>query len=208
MGKGMKEIELKFKLENRTKGDLILESPFVGDLLVSGSTGELRMEATYYDTPDGRLSRQKAAYRIRKENEACVATLKWSSKDEGGLSIRNECNVDVTGEKPDLSVFLAAVSDFERLKLPNNEALEPILITRFLRRRAILAFECAEIEMAVDEGEILAGEKSAPICELELELISGEAETLISLGKQFQRRFGLEPEGKSKFLRGMELMSP
>ena len=202
----MKEIELKFRLEHQGQGDRILEDDFVKKYIVSGTEEDLRMEAIYYDTPDRSLGRRKAAYRVRKENEDYVATLKWSSGGKEGLSVRNECNVEVESATPDLSVFRNDIDDFEIVRLLSETELAPILTTRFLRRKAAMEFENTVVELAVDVGEILAGGKSAPISELEIELISGKTEALISLGKQFQQRFGLKPEEKSKIRRGLELM--
>lgn len=202
----MKEIELKFRLEHREQGDRILEDAFVKKRIRSGTEADLRMEAIYYDTLDRRLGQRKAAYRVRKENEDYVATMKWSSGGRDGLSVRNECNIDVGSALPDLTVFRDEIDDSEIAALLSEKELEPILITRFLRRRAVLEFENAVVELAVDEGEILAGGSTAPISELEIELISGEMEALLSLGEQFQRHFGLKPEEKSKIQRGMELL--
>lgn len=202
----MKEIELKYRLDGPAVGKKILEDSFVGNLVVSGTEEDLEMEAVYYDTPDRRLSKRKVAYRVRKENDEYVATVKWSSCGKGGLSVRNECNIEVGSEIPDLTVFRSDIDDSEILELLDDSILEPILITRYLRRKAALEYENTVAEIAVDVGEIVVGEKTAPICELELELISGNVETLVSLGEILEKRFELEPEEKSKIRRGMELI--
>lgn len=108
--------------------------------------------------------------------------------------------------------------------------LIPLLTTEFLRRSALLRWKkpdsqdlpkeaqggglheeaqaCGELlcEAAVDTGAIVAGGRSEPICELELELKQGDASALLSLGEQIARQYGLVPGTKSKFQRGRELL--
>jgi inorganic triphosphatase YgiF len=60
-------------------------------------------------------------------------------------------------------------------------------------------------EAAVDTGSIVAGTKSEPICELELELLAGDDRTLMDLGAELEARYGLVPGKKSKFARGKAL---
>ena len=60
-------------------------------------------------------------------------------------------------------------------------------------------------EAAVDTGEIKAGDRSEPICELELELLEGDSEPLLLLGEEMKARHGLVAGQKSKFARGKAL---
>jgi inorganic triphosphatase YgiF len=55
----------------------------------------------------------------------------------------------------------------------------------------------SEIEIALDRGEVKAGEHQEPICELELELLAGETADLLRLRASFageRRPASGEPE--------------
>ena len=202
----MQEIELKYKLNEDVSEESILEDSFVLGMVIPGTDEDIEMEAVYYDTPDRALSAKKVAFRVRKENDEFVATIKWRSKSREGLSIRNECNMEVSSEIPDLSVFRNDIDDSEILDLLDYGELEPIITTRYLRKKVALDYDGSVVELAVDRGAILAGGKTASISELEMELISGSTKTLLKLGRLFIERFGLAVEEKSKIKRGMELL--
>ena len=59
--------------------------------------------------------------------------------------------------------------------------------------------------ISYDEGMIRSGGRIAPISEIELELTDGDTDDMLKLGEKLAKRFGLQPEDKSKFKRGLEL---
>jgi inorganic triphosphatase YgiF len=83
------------------------------------------------------------------------------------------------GDRPDLALFdpdiAAMVHD-----ATGGEALVPRFETRVRRRSGDLSLGPARMEIAIDEGEIVAGERRAPIAECEIELKEGEPVALFS----------------------------
>ena len=52
---------------------------------------------------------------------------------------------------------------------------------------------------------MLGGGQEIPLCEVEVELKSGDPETAVAFATALAQRFGLEPEKKSKFRRALAL---
>ncbi|GHK91798.1 hypothetical protein ECZU18_13790 [Escherichia coli] len=54
-----------------------------------------------------------------------------------------------------------------------------------------MAVDDSRIEIALDQGEVKAGEFAEPICELELELLSGDTRAVLKLANQLVSQTGL-----------------
>lgn len=176
------------------------------EITVPESSVAEQMDARYFDTPTYSLQKEKIAYRVRREGDTWVATVKAGGSSKGGLHARREWNVVVEDEQPDLTVFSDTEIGMRLQELVGEELLEPILITRFERQRMdVLMPDGSRIEVAADQGEILAGGKTEPILEVELELKSGQSESLLLLGAELAREYPLLPESRSKFHRGLIL---
>ncbi|MBN0031116.1 CYTH domain-containing protein, partial [Pseudomonas aeruginosa] len=63
----------------------------------------------------------------------------------------------------------------------------------------------SEIEIALDRGEVKAGEHQEPICELELELLAGETADLLRLAHRLLESGVLRQGSLSKAARGYHL---
>jgi len=61
------------------------------------------------------------------------------------------------------------------------------------------------VELALDEGILMGGGKEIPLCEVEVELKSGDIRFCDLFAKTLAARFGLTPETKSKFRRALAL---
>ena len=90
-------------------------------------------------------------------------------------------------------------------------ALQPLFATDFERQRWVLEHDGARIEVALDQGRIhMPGtDLSAPLLELELELLSGPEEALMALADVLRQTpqgpVTLTPSNASKAQRGMGL---
>jgi triphosphatase len=62
------------------------------------------------------------------------------------------------------------------------------------------------MEISLDRGKIIAGGGEDPVCELEIELYSGSQDDLKELGEALAGEYGLKPEERSKFARGLRLL--
>ena len=202
----MKEIELKYQLNNQKEGIAVLNSPFLlqfTDLPVH----KIEMEAVYYDTKEHWLAKQKIAYRVRRENNEFMATVKWSEKGNQGLFERGEHNLKVGSINPDIQIFPDSIKDQVLMGLPEDAELSPVLTTIFVRSALVIQYMKSKMEIAFDYGKIIAEEKSLPICELEVELLKGDRAELLAFGRILQEEFHLSISTKSKFSRGMELLN-
>lgn len=134
----------------------------------------------YFDTPDFALSRRGVAVRIRRAGRRWLQTLKTEGERGGGLSQREEFEVPVARNALDWARFppaaLAHVPEGLRAQLV------PLFETRFKRTAWQVRGQAgARIEVALDVGEVRAGARTLPLCEVELELKSGQPDALIAL---------------------------
>jgi inorganic triphosphatase YgiF len=208
----MIEIELKYKIASRAQMDLIWNDDLFEAIEEKGSRGRLSIKAAYFDTGDMRLAGNRVAFRIRKEGDRVVGTLKCKAKDmeKEGLYMREEINVPVANDAcfldPDLTIFKQSEEGREVIELVGAEKLENKFETVFTRRKFRIDTGDSIMEISLDEGEIIADGAHAPISELEIELYSGNKEDLFEIGKRVVKKFGLEPEARSKYARGLALI--
>lgn len=206
------EIELKYRIESVEQYDKILSDPWIAGIAESETAESIRMKAAYFDTEDHTLLDHNIAFRIRSEGKRTIATLKWREDDEGisGLYIRSEINIPVSDPNcffvPDPAIFEESAEGKDLLDLIDDKPLVNIFDVIFTRKRIRVDYEKSILELALDEGVIVAGANSDQFRELEIEIYSGSKEDLLNIGKQIADKYGLEPELKTKFSRGIELL--
>ena len=198
------EIELKLALSPEDMRRL-RRHPLVRSL-ARGRASTKTLVSTYYDTPDHELRDRRMALRVRQIGPRRVQTLKLQAA-EGSQSAKHylEFEAEVEGERPNLGLI-----DDEALQasLSANglaERLEPAFTTTFKRSSIPLRFADSELELALDDGEITAGERKAPICEAELELVSGRPTRIYELALALGERIGFRLERRTKAARGYAL---
>ncbi|MEW6414687.1 MAG: CHAD domain-containing protein [Pseudomonadota bacterium] len=158
----------------------------------------------YFDTPDFALSAAGVALRVRRAGRRWLQTLKTEGARQGGLSRRIEFEMPTRGGALDWTRFppeaLAYVPEALR-----GEVV-PVFETHF-RRTAwqVNGRAGARIEVALDVGEIVAGARSQPISEIELELKAGQPDALFALALEWAGAFGCLPLDLSKAERGVRL---
>ena len=130
---------------------------------------------TYYDYPDHFLAKQKMGLRIRQEDQELTLTLKTNGEVIGGLHSRPEYNLSLTEKETPTNDQLRELYPFEQLP---SSTLQPIFSTDFNRTFWLVEFQQSKIEVAFDQGKIIAGESEQPICEIEFELKSGNVQDL------------------------------
>lgn len=199
------ESELKLKIIDPLCLPGLLESELLQSLTQLPSHKET-LETTYYDTWDHRLLSSRLSYRLRLNGENWTATVKANGSSEGGLHSRTEFNAIVHNPIPDIGPFLDTPIGPRLEEVLAGEKLLPIFGTRFDRHIFdLLAPDGSEIELAIDDGEIVAGEMRQQLLELELELKSGTSLALIRLGAELAKKFPLLPEQDSKLHRAVLL---
>ncbi len=200
------ETELKLGCADESVWEKIMTAESLAAVTVSGSEITQQLEARYFDTPSHALQKAQLAYRLRREGDNWIATVKGSGSSEGGLHARLEWNVVVSDNEPDIGAFAHTEIGEHLQEVVGDEIVEPILITFFERRMIeVVMPDSSTIEVAADKGAIIAGENTSPILEIELELKTGEPKALFMLGAALAREFPLLPEPDSKFYRGLLL---
>lgn len=198
-----KEIELKLQVMDEHVWPMI--GTYIKNLRGVKHSDKIHLRANYFDTVDERLSKARLSYRVRRENDVWIATIKGDGSSLGGLHSRMEINVPVHSSKPDLSVFQANDIHKKILQVLDGGVLEGIVQTDFEREAVLFEQNETWIEIALDQGSIIAADKKSPILEVELELKKGKAAELLSLGAQLAGQFPLRIESKSKLFRGLIL---
>lgn len=183
------EIEVKYAATREQMQALL-------DAFGDGSQ-RIRMATTYYDTPSGALSARKYTLRCRKENDISVCTLKTPAP----RGARNEYEVEKADIRDALSE-LCRLSGIEDLPVLLAEGIEPVCGASFVRQAKQLTLEGAVVELAFDQGSLLGGfGRTLPLCEVEVELMSGDPSAVLAFAEKMAADYGLQPETRSKFYR-------
>lgn len=163
-------------------------------------------ENTYYDTADGRLSAARYGLRLRRVGERSLITLKGPTDGNDGLHRRAEYEFE--GAATDPATWPEGVARDLTLALTGGAPLTPLL--RIHTERRVLYAERDGIqaaEICLDRGTIYAGDRRAPISELEIEqLPDGSADDLADLAAALVKLIRLRPEPRSKLERGLALL--
>lgn len=195
------EIELKFFAERDITAEL--EARLQQQTLLQ--QGESQLGNIYFDTPERQLRNWDCGLRVRSKDGHREQTLKTRGSSVGGLHQRGEFNLPVSGDWPQLADFPAEVwpegTDVSALQ----QSLQPQFRTDFLRRFWLVEFQGSRIELAFDRGVIAVDERQEPLCELELELVEGNAGALFALAASLLEMGGLRLSGVSKAQRGYRL---
>lgn len=195
------EIELKF----------IVSQPSVDALRTYLNTLRGHHQASrqlvniYYETADNQLRRHDMGLRIRGDSGQYEMTMKVAGRVTGGLHQRPEYNVALTTPTLDLARFPSDVWPADMDIAALSAAVKPLFSTDFCREKWVVAHGESEIELAFDLGEVKAGEFHEPLCELELELLSGNTADLLALAQQLVAQPGLRQGSLSKAARGYHL---
>lgn len=194
------EIELKLALSPESARALARE-PLLAAATVKGPHTQ-RYYGVYYDTPEHALARAGVALRVRKQGRRWVQTVKEEGRVEGGLHERPE--YEAPAPNGQLNLLALAMTPVGALFADPDVAgrLAPLFVTDVRRTLRLLQNDQAEIELALDRGEIRAGERTDPVCELELELKSGAPAAVYELALALQDRIRLRVENRSKAQRG------
>ena len=160
----------------------------------------IAMETTYYDTFDGKMGNYHWTFRRRMENGKSVCALKTPGED-GGTGEWEVEESDIQKAIP----RLCALGAPEDLLTMTQKGVIPICGARFTRLAGLIDAPGCTVELALDEGWLLGGGKEQPLCEIEVELKSGDEAAAVAFAQELAQRFGLVPQPKSKYRRALEL---
>lgn len=164
------------------------------------------LRSTYFDTDDLRLRANKVALRVRAIGRRRILTLKTAGLPAGGAFARGEWQRPVADDRPDPAV-LAASPAAALFDAATVAALRPVLRTEVRRSELRLNSGPDEMLLAFDEGRIVAGDTTAPLCEIEIELVHGSPRALFDLALRLHQQVPLRLGHASKAERGFRLLN-
>lgn len=192
------EVELKLELTPNAAAAIEASG------LLTGEAGRVRQSSTYFDTPAEDLRRAGVSLRIRKSEGTRVQTIKAAGASAAGLFARSEWERVVGNDNPVLDAATplpAGLGGFA-------DAIAPVFDVRIDRRRWIVAEGDATIEAVLDRGEVAAGDRRSPICEIELELKSGSPSALFAFARKLDAVAPVRLGVLTKAERGYRLTGP
>jgi triphosphatase len=192
------EIELKFEIDpaalERLEQKLILRAR------AKTAAAPQTLRSIYYDTPDRELQKAGFTLRVRENGAGRVQTIK---ADAEGLSGRGEWEIDLKTAELDLQA--AGRTPLGPVLKAIGGSLGAVFVTRVQRTRHLIRQGRSRIEAAVDCGQIEAEGRTTPLCELELELKTGEAGALYDLARKLSEGAPLRLSFDTKAARGYRL---
>ncbi len=199
----MNELELKFQVPPDVAASLRAELRRRGARVQP-------LAAVYYDTADFALARNTVALRVRREGRRWIQTLKAKGRNlveraEHNVTLRANGSGAPALQKERFDGAPAGAALEAALRDAKSPALNPLYTTDVRRLACSLQLPGAVVEAAFDEGRILAGDRTLPLHELELELKSGDVRALCELAVAWSAFGGLWLDTRTKAARGLLL---
>lgn len=195
------EIELKLTLNIRTV-PLLKQHPRLASLPFQKRC----LRNIYLDTPEQALKSRRIAVRRRQIGTQWLLTIKTDAPESStaGLSRRMEWEFPMPPDQLDFSSV--DIAPIRELLISQADSLQQSFSTDFVRTSWEIQQGDSTIELALDLGYIRTAHHRAPICELELELLTGSEAALTSLAQELQQPLSLTPFSLSKAARGYALL--
>ncbi|MGO7403454.1 CYTH domain-containing protein, partial [Rhizobium ruizarguesonis] len=148
-----------------------LESLLGSDLL--GDPDEaLQQSSTYFETGDRRLSQKGFSLRVRSTGASHIQTVKTSGPAKS-LFVRSEWETPIEGNEPVLDHTSPLISEF------GPELEVEAAFTVFIERRVWnIELNGTRLEVVVDRGDVVSGNRRSPVQEIEVELKDGDPKDL------------------------------
>lgn len=216
------EIELKLSIEPDAH-ELFAQLPL---LKKATAYPPEELVSYYYDTPEKNLAQHRISLRTRQYGDTWHQTIKASAKAFAKFSAksstpsakssepnsktdyyeRHEWEFVIPGPEPVFSVLSAELLDKIN---PLADKLQPIFITRFMRRNWELTLFDSTVIISLDKGKIVTPDSrhSLPISEVEIELKKGDLAILAIIADNLRLpSLPLPVYKKSKAKRGYNLL--
>jgi inorganic triphosphatase YgiF len=192
------ETELKFRVPTH-RLEMLARWQIPGGKVSERTESDL--VSTYFDTGKHKLKRHGLSLRVRQAGNKHIQTIKSAPGAQFG---RGEWETEIEAPTPDLTKI--GGTPLERLAPKRlQRKLKPIFETSVHRTTLPVRTKRSEIELAVDQGRLIAGHRSSPIEELELELKEGRPDDLFRLAKVVERKAHGELYFRTKSERGYDL---
>ncbi|WP_033068460.1 CYTH and CHAD domain-containing protein [Thalassospira australica] len=199
------EIELKLRIDPKHVARL-KNAPVLREVKEGRRLLTTHLVSIYHDTPKLSLADKGLAVRLRKKGgRGWEQTVKATNGLREALPERNEWTVELEEGALDLDRFTD--KDVKKLlkKFVKKKKIERIFESDLKRGAVDLTYRDAVMELAIDQGVVRAGDKEAPISEVEFELKKGHPAALFDLALELQRTVPLLLSMRSKASRGRDL---
>lgn len=196
------EIELKLELPLASFPS-IENVPMVRQAAEAAETKQLN--SVYFDTDKSKLRKAGISLRVRSDGRHHIQTVKCEHSSSPDLTTRGEWETEIGGTIPDLD----AAGDTALKPLLSKKfarALKPVFQTQTERKTLPIKTAHATMELALDHGQIVTGNKTEAICEIEIELKQGDRTELFKLARSLANATPLRLSVRSKAERGYELI--
>ncbi len=197
--------EIELKLEASLEDLRRLQRHPLVQSLSQGRAVTQTLESIYFDTEDHELAAERFGLRVRRAGMRRVQTVKGERTSSGGLFERTEVEIAVDRDEPDLARIPDPELRARLFEIVSGNPLVAVFRTEFRRTRRVLRKGESEWTLDIDDGSIVAGDRGAPIHEIELELRAGDPAKLFEFALLLQERIDLRPAARSKAERGYAL---
>ncbi|MCX5520891.1 CHAD domain-containing protein [Kaistia defluvii] len=192
------EIELKLTCRDPSQIAAVATAPILAGI---GEWRTRQLLSTYYDT-DAMLLRQSGyTLRVREDRGRFVMTV----KAQRGVGLTRFEREEAVASASIDGAMLSRLLPVDIADALGAAPLRPLFTARIERRQVTLDFAGSTIEVALDRGQILAGERAEPVAEVELELKRGSVTALYELALELSNHAPLVPSGRTKSDRGFAL---
>jgi inorganic triphosphatase YgiF len=169
-----RELEVKFKTDAAGL-KLALRSELLA--IETADAPRRTLRSVYFDTSAGDLRKQRMVLRVRKVRNTHIMGLKGARPLADVPFSRSQMEACVPSLDPDITLFGEEIAA-ELSRVIEGHLLEQKFETQIKRRLRCLNLERSQIEVAFDEGFVVARDRRQPLTEIELELKSGEETAL------------------------------
>lgn len=192
------ETELKLAGDRRA-----LSAAFAG---LAGDAVCIRaLRSTYYDTPDGALWRR--GYTLRVRETAADGGPQMTLKEERGAGLeRGEWSARLSSPEPRIALLPDDVRQSAMGGI-DTRGMGPRFVTDIERHSAELHTGGAVVDVSLDIGRVVAGDRELPVAELEFELLSGPVSDLLAAARATVEERHLAVRTRSKAARGVALLT-
>jgi inorganic triphosphatase YgiF len=190
----MSEIELKFLLDKTKSREIWTRAK--ASKLAHGASSRKTLRSVYLDTPEHALKKAGIALRLRRDGRRWIQGVKTGHGVHGGHSQVGE----VENPAPGGHACLDAIPDVsvrgEIVRCVNGAPLQPVFETLIKRTSSeLVLLDGTRAELAVEVGEVRAGELSAELSEVVIEFLAGNPSGLFDIAHV------LVPDGALRFSR-------
>ncbi|MCB5160955.1 CYTH domain-containing protein [Marinomonas algarum] len=165
----------------------------------------LSLMNAYFDTEEATLMEAGMAMRIRAVNGQFIQTVKTRGSNRVGMHARGEWEWTVPSDALDLSLLSEVPLPESLQALAWQDALVEVYRTDFERQVWNIRLPATAMEVVCDQGSVTSSYGNDRICELELELKSGDEMGLYQFAVQLAEQVPVQVSVVSKAQKGVRL---